>query len=984
MVVQALYSGTNFGTPQFTSVGDLKNSDLEQMMKSENHKNYQNAVSENVRQLPNDIHQSFTDTIIRAALFHREIDKPTTAGTNLGAWKESVKVALEKLTNANKDIFEASDYPNMKQISDKLKVVNIKIENEIDYLLYSFGYMAMMFATEIPNEEKLLLDKVIPKLQYGNSDVSIEKIVPQIIKNRIEFVLNESDLTKLNTYLLGMVKDNQNNKNALENTFNTELEKRIAAAKKLSEGKNKKVFAGGMRGGAQNDTTEIITLQRQLYITVEEGMLKGCYDVIKYIFSVIKDNNFDMTKLIMNINSEKQTYKILLIESIIKHLNENLQLLITARPDMGYTTLSTELSKNMFKSIYNNWAKLSSDAKIFYKSHLMFMVNRSTPKFFKRQTIPNDTWIELTESEVDAMFTNLTDADQGALRINLKKNLNSPEKDILFCASLPLLPVGTRVWFTEIDKSAGASVKKLTMLQITSENYLRELYNKYYTMDSAIKYTEYPTDPFAFDFVKLLPAFLAAANARDTASKKGPVRSSSTSEPCDDLSDETWLAIDPVYDDIWRWNSDTKQYETNVDGKWVPYTTKGPDDNCYGSYLAGKGNEDGKKCERIIECLATGDHEKLATCIPVLKESDMWNVADDDFKNVSPDIIKIVFKKFKIKGRYIPDESGKRYFEPMSHDEWCTKILPTLSQPVQDAINQTNPLMNYIKALINIARANVGIFNERSISSRTSDTGRSKYLSSIGLRPYISPTDSSVYRTLASNLEATAFYNGGSPSNAMTENLFSGNISNAVFVDPFTTPFMFGGQKNMGALRGGGRPSAKSGDITIPESQSSIAHVQLYETLMAGLHEVGMTMNPSENERILKTIRKIGELENKLGTLFQHIKSLIDLARIFGLANISYDAKDRSILNIKNVRTIDDMKSFIRGMTASLKKNISKNLSLQQIMNYDLNHTIFPTWARLIADCNDGVNGNGANGNGANGNDSSKKEDEFVSFSEIP
>lgn len=83
-LVNLLY-GNDYASPN-------KNTDaLRELMKAENYTNYDSKT-----QKPNDVHQEFTDLVINTALYHRVVDAPTTAGTNLGKVIERLQQRFDK------------------------------------------------------------------------------------------------------------------------------------------------------------------------------------------------------------------------------------------------------------------------------------------------------------------------------------------------------------------------------------------------------------------------------------------------------------------------------------------------------------------------------------------------------------------------------------------------------------------------------------------------------------------------------------------------------------------------------------------------------------------------------------------------------------------------------------------------------------------------------------------------------------------------
>src|SRR5438128_2403109 len=86
-LVQALFNGTNY-----TDREGFRSGLLTELLRSENYKN-------NQYQNPNDIPPDITDLIITTGLFHRSIDKSSTAGTNISSVLDRIPETLRNFMN---------------------------------------------------------------------------------------------------------------------------------------------------------------------------------------------------------------------------------------------------------------------------------------------------------------------------------------------------------------------------------------------------------------------------------------------------------------------------------------------------------------------------------------------------------------------------------------------------------------------------------------------------------------------------------------------------------------------------------------------------------------------------------------------------------------------------------------------------------------------------------------------------------------------
>jgi len=597
---------------------------------------------------------------------------------------------------------------------------------------------------------------------------------------------------------------------------------------------------------------------------------------------------------------------------------------------MNYTTLENNAVFDLVERIYKNWDSMSEDAHKFYGSHLMFMASKN---FRYGRGLPSlGNWVELPPDEFVRMFktNDISDDDRKYLRVNIKKK-RIGEKTTLFGGSLPLLPVGSVVW----HKENGTYKRVIT----TDEKYLRNLYDyvyeegKFLGTTTLVDDTLYGIEDFDLNYAKFISKWLDEVN-RKRRIKGGP--QTSVMRDGEDLDDVEWLhAYDSAYGSLWRWNPELNQYEKNINGKWTKYDTENIVANCNGSYLA---SGDAEKCKSIMICLAEGDESGLSRCLKSFEEHDIWEVARSDYENVSPTIIKTVFRKFNVRARVVRDENGVEIKVPMEYIEWLEKIVPTFDPKIKEVIMKNEPLKTYIRSLINIARENLSIFNQDKTSHVLYNKAPT-YFQQIGVPQFRVPQSStrSSFKLLADMLESTPIITGESLYNP----LISGMMSNAVFVNQYENPFMLGGA-----------PPAVNSSIgaTIPRTQITDLHLDLFAPILHGLGEVGIELDGSEYKRIINSIKKLGEVQIKIEKSFILLKTMLDLARTFGIPPLGAGYTDRVKMKLKDVRSLSDMRKFISKLIPEITKKISSGQMLQNSLGRNLTTNIYRKLALMVSE----------------------------------
>ena len=112
----------------------------------------------------------------------------------------------------------------------------------------------------------------------------------------------------------------------------------------------------------------------------------------------------------------------------------------------------------------------------------------------------------------------------------------------------------------------------------------------------------------------------------------------------------------------WFYDSVNDTYFQIINGVKTEYNLNDPT-TCYGTYLA-MGNT--AQCRIVINCIADGDPNSLNRCLTIIQDFDIWDVPGTDIANIHPDTIRLVLKKFNVKGKMENDSYNDSYKVPMT------------------------------------------------------------------------------------------------------------------------------------------------------------------------------------------------------------------------------------------------------------------------------------------------------------------------------
>lgn len=338
-------------------------------------------------------------------------------------------------------------------------------------------------------------------------------------------------------------------------------------------------------------------------------------------------------------------------------------------------------SDKLYQQIYTNFASLDESTRQFYQQ-LLNIIDVRGNVVAQAPTGPNQARLNL-----------------------LKVDPRNSKSAVIFQQTLPLMPAGT-------FHVNATGVK----LQLDGDG-LRQFYRNEYLgaggfagqsggaglADFFPDWAATPANPNGLDVAKFTAALVYATNKKVQA-QDGDVKG--------DFDGVYDLVTGKLYDVDAQGNLtkdgvvvDAKSYANDIAAGKV---------NCYGTNLA--------DCDKVFECLLSGDSKRLGRCLAKLRSADMGLVASKEVKDMRPEVALKLLKTFGIELR---EEYGMKV--PMEFLEWRATMESRVGADAADAIKQNKKLLEYLRQVVHLVRANPEIIgdNRQTLNARKQQAAHS-------------------------------------------------------------------------------------------------------------------------------------------------------------------------------------------------------------------------------------------------------------------
>jgi hypothetical protein len=328
----------------------------------------------------------------------------------------------------------------------------------------------------------------------------------------------------------------------------------------------------------------------------------------------------------------------------------------------------------------------------------------------------------------------------------------------------------------------------------------------------------------------------------------------------------------------------------------------------------------------------------LENCLSYIQDTDLWKIAESDYKSVSPFVVKQFLNKFNFK-------KEKATGLVMQYSDWVNGVLVKQSPEFIAAYNNNTNLQNYLKGLVSIARNNPEVISNNNAKVKFRSFVP-QFIEDMNIKK--KRVDSSVdtsYRTVVRAVEGLFPLESGNMYRSMMDEVMAGDSSNTHFIlgSQNFVPTLTGGSKNFNSCRSTGVHL----DGTCSDS-NTLGNVVLF--ISNALNQMGQKLREEDKQALLNSIQQINDLEEKVGKALKLLKNYVDTARVNGV-DLSEEDKSLQDLSFTSVNTNDKMKDLVRDQIKKTKEVTKGHLKdLEGVIGKTLKELI----PSILADCGEG------------------------------
>lgn len=846
----------------------------------------------------NDIHQEYTNFIVRTALFHRELDRTTSTGSEMVELQNAVKDAYTDLMGEKLSKIVKTGFFNPRTItvmSGAIKVIGID-----DLGLNNDNNFFQLMIAEI------LLEKI-------NNRVTL-KSPPA--PSAFEYVYSSG-------YSNYIIKHGDNQvKKMLDILLN----------------KNKPP------GGIWNDN---------LYNVAVENAFQICFNNIKeYVDYEL--NNDTVEKLITKVTTTDVNPLKIIFSQLLNTMENKKNYFVDCVSENTFVNMKNEINrethptfhnnannyhvKNVINKVFNDWDNLDGRARTFYSKHMHLFAKTGRKSVSALPGVVDPSYYDLMP---DGTYRGFGTHHVSELRINLMKDRGLTR--ILFEETLPWLPKEcSKVWYT--DKS-----KIIRSFEAKSDS-IRDLYKQLY--ENGEYHVKNPSGvpvspalklPSDFEEVKrnysntkfnIRPDYIMYHKIQPVNSllESGDRHKASFNFDLDEKLEDLTTRIIYSKDEkgLYTLKNGVKEHFNNISGE-----------NCGQSYL----NKDGDnlQCQIFVsQHLLSGNKEKLANCLHELRDSDMFKYAHDELKNMNPYVAVQILKTFGV------TSSIKNNIEVAENiDKWLGRVQNaeggknTWTRETREAILSNKQLQLYLRGVIDFVNSHPTILNPKI----TSDEVQSHEYDD-----EVHPEDRLMKKQRLVNPFASKKTKKWFESQGQILGAFASNMRALPPMFPNFNPYtnvipgqpygMMGmmGMPQMGMLQMGGNYPMSSSVREIEEklnrryngneTDTELLYA-LMESTMKELEVLKTPLKEGDREEIRKAFDKMNKNRQTMIDLHIMLRHLVDLLNFFKTS--CCDNLEETEINISGLRsergTIEQLKKSIGNLEGCITRNTDAQTS---------------------------------------------------------
>jgi len=943
LFMEANYHGGNFSAPLNTEREPqlMFGTSIESIMLA---KNYDQSVRQNMD--ANDVHNQYVDFIVRTALFHREIDNPTTMGSGLDTIRKSLEDATSELLSNKLTSFENQGVLN------KLLESNAWITSQGDKItLKDIGISSNTSMYEYVNAVILLLllsisnGTLVPPDRLPKTDEELKKAL--VLFPNIDFDKpDKGSFRKALTFLLGNCDTSGDMSDALGNfclvSFLDSSKTSTSAAKNIEEilKRNNNANKNDVLSTLNNVLISVF-LGHVMRLFPQMGGLAGFYDNYHKLLNVNDKKTFVKT-ILMKINSNTNLENQLKVD-VVNELYAKIRGLMNTQINQNYTTvINNEYANNLFENVFVNWPKLHTQAREFYRQHLrIFRKIGST-----RDNASTETgWEDIKDRVDDNNF--IRNLDRASIRINIMK-LQEGSADVLFGKTLPFLPIGGEksihgLWYTDENGSIrhlpAASLSVTALQDIYKCVYMNTTCTigtnvvKFYKTYEKVKRN---VKDFDVNDIEVIKNFIKSRKAEIVPHQYNVTKPSFSDLYVEDMTTRVIYSRDE--NGLYRFDSNGQKMSYSYDNIKT--------DNCAGSNLGG----DQVQCSKFVrDCLLSGDKNSLSNCLAQLSNESLFTVGVKEFDNVDPNVAIQILRTFGVRQVIRKHPTLGEYGEPQTFESWKESVLSTLSQNLRDTITKNVKLCDYLKGVISFVTMNPAILNKHMRSnpvtaSLADQPIEDAYIKALGKTMWTNP----IPDTNAGRLfDAQMLVRGvTAPQFAIASPAFLSNPFNNVTQSPGTliapSGMMSGGASGYEETMS--RKLKKNG----PTSQLVES---LIENVVNDAKVAGINIDKNDYARLKDGSSELGKMERDLHKYHAMLRALTDLVSLLSASGCATPPKEMKEISLNDIKSRSDTLAYLYQNIGDVQNCIGSNMGQQNSKCIELTNF----YASLVGS----VNGNG-------------------------
>lgn len=932
-------------------------------------KNYNDPKNEN----PEDVHHQYIDFIIKTALFHREIDRPTLMGSGMKKFVDLIEQAIDfSMQHTVRDIKNDLRAVGQAHINDMLNnrgiillnnnipigspnrndmnFTDLGLDDDSTYFEFIVGYL-FMITKQLPrniniNDTLTLLTTRIYSDFLDNSRQTAT-VTAGTVDNEIGVATDLRTETTIEGYIERLFGECNENGSIAPSTifgsnychaslFNSDF---ISNRRRVQEPSNS--LRSLIERAVQANTARVghpPTLNTPAIMTDIIGLthtvFKNCtIRLFQEMFLDNNDLNSAITKFSVLRDHQGARAPLRLINEIKILFNKILNR-VKAREDVFKTCIKTGFisvikpklnqinfeeftlvgdnnwTQKIIEEVFQNWKNLSPIAMKFYSKHLhIFGLKQAA-----RGVLSNEY-----EDLMPAGRFNSFGFNRQNVRLNLMKARGL--REVLFGETLPWIPTNngqSRMgWYTAIN----GTVKSMTLQTDT----IRRIYNDLY------KFGEFKINNRTIDFPATYEQTLQIYENKDfdindmqiifNTIQQAKMQSQSQPQPLNNV-----VQFEDLFEDL-ATNETFRRDENGLfkmeNGVKV-YAGLAPINNCAGTNL---NHSDNAQCVRIVrKCLIDGNKDELAKCLDELRDSNLFDVAQKELQGIHPDVALQILKTFGVGGKSI---NGVNVVESLN--EWIDRVVRKLRDDVRDAILTNRQLKDYISGVIAFVNANPAIMNHNMTENQIVNVPENEE-DQMGKKLFHKPSftkNSNPKQLFASISNGLNSYLGVSkylpPSLASmsSPNRYSNVIIGA---HPMFSQVAFG---QIGGANTGRLFEEKIEKRNASGEMGSALLEGLMNSVIRDLKDAKTPLRQQDIDAIKKGINQIKRNEEKLIELYVMMRTLVDLSDFFKASNPTFNLQQKDI-SVHQIRSRADVIKYLQNSINDIENTLSKNVNSQQ------------------------------------------------------